>query len=267
MTTPIIPQEIYLLERYISLEYFGELRDVWGTLIKHVECCLDDFMCRLPHDYRQRPRPEQPDIVWGERVLPNFRDTYQGLCDGYIKLSRGEVKGLHYAHGPRRGFKGQMDFWAGWMGDEDEETYRELMSVATQKARNICFTEGAQWAPGDLGSDYQEPSRGTLNPSSHWPIYLRVPSVTVTTGVPISKSGIYIPDLDDSCAQFLSTNYDKAPEAKVFVGMEDTFNPATNLKDGEEPIYERRSCIWTLVERVADQGSIAVPPSLLTSKN
>ncbi len=62
--TTIHPQEIYLLERYVSLEYFGELRDVWGAMIKHVETCLDQFMKNLPLDYRKRPLSDQPDVVW-----------------------------------------------------------------------------------------------------------------------------------------------------------------------------------------------------------
>jgi hypothetical protein len=32
MSTPLVPQEVYLLERYSSLEYFGELRDHFATM-------------------------------------------------------------------------------------------------------------------------------------------------------------------------------------------------------------------------------------------
>src|SRR4051812_47823057 len=113
MGTPLIPQEIYLLERYLSADYFGRLRDTWAEMITHLERCLDQFMREPPLDYRHRPLPEQPDAVWGERVIPNFRDTLQGLDEGYVKLLRGDLSALQYCWGPLSDFKGQTDFWSG----------------------------------------------------------------------------------------------------------------------------------------------------------
>jgi len=100
MKKALNPQEIYLLERYISLEYFSELRETWEKMIRHIESCLDNFMRNLPRNYRSRPVPEQPDVVWGHRVLPNFRNTLQGLNTGFILLTHGDYKGLSYASGP-----------------------------------------------------------------------------------------------------------------------------------------------------------------------
>jgi hypothetical protein len=267
MSTPLNPQEIYLLERYTSVEYFGEMRDAWGAMIKHVEDCLDKFMHNLPLDYRNRALPEQPDAVWGEHVLPNFRATFQGLCKGYIELSHGDLSSLAYAHGPGSDFKGQMDFWAEWMGEHDVEIYRKLMGIATEKAGNIGFTDGAYWNAGTLSIRYNSKSRGALNPPPNWPSYRLVPSVKVATDARVTQNGIYLPDIDNSCAQFLSMEYDVAPEASVFIGMKDLFLPDTGLKYGESAIHEKRPCIWTLVERVADQGGISSNPSLLAAKS
>ena len=267
MATPINPQEIYLLERYTSLEYLGELRDAWEAMIKHVEHCLDGFMRNLPPDYRRRPLHEQPDAVWGQRVLPNFRDTFKSLCDGYIQLSHGDVVGLGCAHGPSNDFKGQMDFWAGWMSEADEEMYRQLMGIATQKASNINFTEGANWDHGNLSTRYQERSRGPLNPPANWPTYRLVQTVKVASGAPLPKSGIYLPDIDESCAEFLSMDYDEAPKASVFIGMKDRIHPVTHLKYDELAIHEKRPCVWTLIERVSDAGGAATHPTLLAHKS
>ncbi len=33
-------QEIFLLERYVSADYFCELRDTWAEMIKHLNGCL-----------------------------------------------------------------------------------------------------------------------------------------------------------------------------------------------------------------------------------
>lgn len=65
MSAPLYPQEIYLLERYTSVEYFGSMRDAWQAMVDHVEDCLARFMAKLPADYRSRPLPLQPDIAWG----------------------------------------------------------------------------------------------------------------------------------------------------------------------------------------------------------
>lgn len=70
MSISIKPAEIFAIDRFSSLEYFGELRDTWGSMVDHVEACLAAFMQNLPSNYRSRALPEQPDIVWGERVLP-----------------------------------------------------------------------------------------------------------------------------------------------------------------------------------------------------
>lgn len=258
MATTVNPQEIYLLERYISLEYFGQLRDTWTELVKHVESCLSSFMTNLPADYRSRPLPRQPDFVWGERVLPNFRRTLQNLNTGFIMISHGDVKGLSYAHGPRNDFKGQIDFWSGWMSQTDENLYGVLLNSATTMAGNICATEGAYWEPFDL-SQYSE-ELGSLNPPVQWPSYQINKSVSVTTGEQTKTSGIYLPNVDSSCAEFLSTAYEKAPPAKVFVAANDLLDPVTGEKYGEEPVFEDRTCVWYLVERAADQD-VATPAS------
>ena len=91
MSTPLIPQEIYLLERYTSLESLEAVRDAWQTMLDHVEPLLDRFMLQLPPDYRNRPLPEQPDTVWGETVLPNFRSTMQALDDACINRAGGTI--------------------------------------------------------------------------------------------------------------------------------------------------------------------------------
>ncbi|MFK1437618.1 hypothetical protein ACSEQ5_30770 [Pseudomonas aeruginosa] len=75
MTAPLFPQEIYLLERYSSPEYYSQMRDAWEAMLRHVEDSLDRFMRQVPADYRARPQPLQPDIAWGQLVLSNFRNT------------------------------------------------------------------------------------------------------------------------------------------------------------------------------------------------
>ena len=247
MTPAFHPQEIFLLERYISPEYFCELRDTWEDMLTHLESCLNRFMLNLPKDYRARSLPEQPDVVWGNRVLPNFRNTLQGLQTGFILLTHQDPSGLSYAWGVKSDFKGQMDFWSGWMERADENVYEEFLNKAVMLASNICRTERAGWEPFDL-VDYNE-YWGPLDAPLHWPNYRVQKEVCVATGARIGQSGVYVPDVEASCAEFLYIAYETAPPAKVRVGINPVYHPNTGEKYDEAPVLEDRCCTWYLIER------------------
>ena len=72
------------------------------------------------------------------------------------------------------------------------------------------------------------------------------------TGAKTPQNGIYVPDLPNSCAQFLSTNYIEAPQAYVVAGFRDRLDPKNAKKYGEEPCLEKKDCTWYLVERAQD---------------
>ena len=258
MSVQINPQEIYLLERYISLAYFGELRDTWEKIVLHVESCLQSYLSNLPGKYRSQPLPEQPDIVWGHRVLPNFRDTLQGLYTGFIMLSHGDVRGLHYAHGPVNDSIGQRrDYAPDWMSAEDRDLYDSLLTKAATMAGYITATEGAYWGPLELST--HPDILKTLSPPAQWPIYRINPNISVRTGAKTPQNGVYVPDLMDSCAQFLSTKYKEAPQAYVIVGFRDLLDPQTGEKYGEEPRLEKKDCTWYFVERAAESDEVQRP--------
>jgi hypothetical protein len=258
MFTQMHPQEIYLLERYTSLDYFGELRDTWGEMVAHLESCLNSFMRDLSPRYRSSPLPEQPDIVWGHKVIPNFRDTLQGLHKGFIMLSHGDVAGLTYAAGPRSDFKGQMDYSTDWMQDKDKDRYEALLDKAVAMAHCIVLTEGAYWDPTNL-LNYSD-AFGPLNPPQQWPTYRVNRNIWVSSGSQTRQSGIYVPDVKNSCPEFLSTNYAAAPQASVLLDVRDLLAPDTGEKYGEELICEKRSCNWYLIERTPNQDGVSDPP-------
>ena len=155
--------------------------------------------------------------------------------------------GLLFANGPLCDFKGQTDFSADWMSRSDLNIYGELLSSAVGMASAICASEGAYWNSLELTERAEQIEE--LNSPSNCPTYRVNLSVSVETGAKVAQWGIYVPDVEDSGAQFLSTKYNAAPEATIFVEMEDLLHPTTGEKYGEQPVYCKRPCTWFLVER------------------
>jgi hypothetical protein len=243
MATPLIPQEIYLLERYSSVEYFGQMRDAFAEMVKAAEDALADLMARLPPDYRKRPLWQQHDVSWGDVVLPNFRSTLQTLNEAYIRLTHGDASAIGYAGNLLTAWARQSrDYPSDWLPEPYGSRFGDAQGEATQLASNIDFTSYAGWNPGALSSRYDTPSRGPLDAPAEWPQYRLNPAVRVATDEPIKRTGIYLPDAEDSCAAFLYEGYGGAPQATT------GYNPQTMQNVG------LADTTWTLVERVADTG-------------
>lgn len=243
MATPLIPQEIYLLERYSSPEYFERMRDAFADMVKAAEDALAELMRHLPSDYRKRPLWQQYDVSWGEVVLPNFRSTLQTLNDAYIRLTHGEAWALSYAGNATTAFAGQLrDYPCTWLPEPFLTRFSDGQGLSWELASNIDATALASWSPTELTSGYDTPSRGPLAPPPEWPLYRLNPAIRVSTGERIQRTGIYLPDADDSCAAFLYEGYGGAPQATI------GYDPRTMQRVG------LADTIWTLVERIADTG-------------
>ena len=247
MTTPLIPQEIYLLERYTSLESMEQVRDAWRVMLDYVEVLLDRFMHQLPPDYRNRPLPEQPDSAWGEVVLPNFRNTMQWLENACMRRANNDF--LCYRGFNLRGdIRGQGEYWSGWMNEVEpgaEDKYYDLLHRAGQLAKPIEMASGGVWKPGAFTKRYDDvfPTL-PLNPPPSWPVYRLNTQVKVKSGERNPVTGFYLPEVDGGVPTLLIKTDDEmwgeAPEASVY-------NP-----DGTDADY--LPCTWTLIERIADSG-------------
>jgi hypothetical protein len=242
MATPLIPQEIYLLERFCSLEYYAEMLNAWTKMVEAAEKALQQFTLNLPPDLRSRPLYEQYDITWGDTVLPNFRSTLASLEAGYIMLKSGDLSALGFGGNVGVAVIGQhRDFWPDWMPEEVRKDFNHWQNEADTRAFNLSRTERAGWTMNSLRGGYSEDSRGPFNPPSSWPQYRLNPKVTVKTGDTVTQSGIYLPACDDSCAAVQIKGYE-CYEAEV------GYNPQTTHA------ISRAATTWTLVERIADSG-------------
>lgn len=243
MATPLIPQEIYLLERYSSADYFGRMRDAFAEMVKAAEDALAHVMSNLPADYRKRPLWQQYDVSWGDLVLPNFRSTLQTLNEAYVRITHGDADALGYAGNASTAFAGQTrDYPSDWLPEPYGAYFGDAQGMARQLARNISATVLNEWNRTELSGGYDEPSRGPLDAPAEWPLYRLNPAVRIATGKPIKQTGIYLPDADDSCAAFLYEDYGDAPQATIGYDPRTMQNSAT------------ADTTWTLVERAADTG-------------
>jgi len=238
------------MERYMSPEYFGKMRDAWRVMLNYTEDLLERFMNNLPANYRRRPLPEQPDIVWGERVLVNFRATMQSLDDAYIKISRGDYEALGRAHGVKNDARGQSEFWPEWMDEVESgatQKYYDLLGIAQHYAKPIIITSSGLWSPEDLTTNYAAIINEPLDLPSTWPSYRLNPNVMVRSGDPVPQTGIYLPEVDHSFPTLLLHSDDPDP-------MRGAANEAVVEPPAGDSGYAQTT--WTLVERIADTSDM-----------
>lgn len=256
------PQECFLLERYTSLEYIGALRDAWREVVLLHEQALDDFMHQAPADLRSRHLSEQPDVTWGTVVLPNFRSTLQSLINAYIARSHDDPRAFRAGGGVMGDLRGAIEYWHEWMSPETLGRIDRFESEARQLDRNFRATCRGEWQEGNLTYRYSK-SRGPLNLPLAIPAYELDPSVVVRPGEPVVVTGIYLPDVDNACAQFLHPYQTRQlePELLQKMGMGDISVTQGLTKDeyGDWEETQEAVPIWTLVRRIPDRF-IAVPP-------
>ena len=272
MPTPLVPQEIYLLERYSSLAYFARMREDWTAMLAFAEDMLARFMNNLPADYRNRPLNQQPDRVWGERVLPHFRDTKMSLDEDYIRLQNGDLSGLLSVISVRGDQRGQRaDYPFDWMNEVYPGAADDFGKLYDIRGENMIYhTALASWSRHSLTNhyfgysdgtlDYKGPTDEPLDTPATWPTYGLNLKVQIKTDEAILQTGIYLPDIEYGCAQLLIKSRDDSPNLA----------PEAEARTYEE--YDGKNSIsyhpttWTLIERIADSGG-GIPGQEVASAN
>jgi hypothetical protein len=249
MKPRLIPQEIYWREYFSTPEYYLGACNAWRAMLEHAETMLERFMLHLPDRYRARPLYDQPDITWGETVLPNFRSTMVAFEEGYLELKQGDYRALRIGTGIASDIRGQqMDYPPDWMDEVEHHgayTFEELRHKAGVLAHPMGNTGSHGWGPQDLTP--QEAAitlREVPMPRpSTWPIYRLNPMVQVKTGEWTPVTAFYLPNLDDAAPRRL-------------IHMDDDFwGRAGKVRvepQGQPDFFE--PCTWTLIERVSDSG-------------
>ena len=238
----IRPQEIYLLERYSSAEYFKAMLDSYANMVAAAEKALNVFMQDLPYNYRDQHISQQPDVVWGEHVLPKFRSTLEGLHISYSRLLKGEKEAIEYAANIKNDLNAQStDYWPDWMDPINLEDFDYWQGQARRTSRNIFITVFNGWKFKSLAERYNLDARGVINLPQSLPIYKVNSAIKIKTNELVLQDGIYIPAIQNASAQFL---LEGTEAIEALIGL---------TSDGLQ--YDHlASTDWVLVTRIADEG-------------
>ncbi|WP_072065948.1 hypothetical protein [Brenneria goodwinii] len=253
------PQECYLLERYISVDYYRRRWEAYKAFVEHCEQQVELFMQNLPANHRRRPAWEQIDITWQNRVLPNIRGTLSGLARSYARLQHNDPNAYITGGGVNSDNKGLTDYWPErWMSQQALQRYSDLFSLGSMLDMMVHGTVSSNWDEGQLTYLYDESAFGPLDLPAQIPRYQLDTSVVMGPNDPVTVTGIYLPDVEYACAQFFhpfSYLPHVAPQGKI---RSEYITRQGERDYGWEKI-ENVPATWTLIHRVENEF-IPVPP-------
>jgi hypothetical protein len=249
--TPLVAQEVYLQERFSSVEHLWALRCAWKAMLDHAENMLTRYQQQLPNGYADRHISQQPDQVWGQHVLVQFRYTMALLDYSHQQRQQGDWTALNVACGAITDLRSQsMDYPADWM-DEVEAKAADQFAVLRDQACDLAWpmvrTIEGVWQPGDLSGHYT-----TLHPNlplnlpASLPTYRLNTNVTVKTGERTTVTGFYLPDVANSFPTLLIQSDDER-WGLACAAMVSTQDRDKNWFSSEQ------ACTWTLIEQTLPQ--------------
>ncbi|MBU9855714.1 type VI secretion protein ImpA [Rahnella bonaserana] len=252
------PQECYFLEKFISAEHYAETRDAIIAYIDAHEEALARYKREMPINTRKLPQWQQADMVWESRVMPNIRPMKERYMKAYILRTHNDIKAFDIGHAMSNINKGIVEFWDGWMTDQERDKIRHHEYQASELDKNLSITIWGEWEEGRL--TYSDNCvRPYIKIPKKIPLYILDSSVRIKKGdVPI-QTGIYLPDVDFSAARFLPADYGESPDARQGIQRNEWFDAETckHRFSWKESKWAKTG--WTLIRRVEGEF-IDVPP-------
>lgn len=250
MNNSVHPKEVYLLEKFSSLDFFEIMRNNYHNFLTGLEELFELYIHNLPYDLRTLPFSEQADINWGETVLPNLRNTMDRIDIAYIKIKSGDFTYLDCAAEIRSNDKGLSEFSFYWMDNLPHNKVKQCWDyylISKKYALIIEKTYPTYWDKGFLNNKF--PKAEIFNginiklPGSY-PIYRLDSRNIVRSKEKINKTGVYVCNEYDNKLIFLASSKED----------DNGFAPryACRNKETREKLYFETS--WTLIERISDQG-------------
>lgn len=235
------PEEIWMMEQYVSADYYLRALEAWRKVVVHVENMLDEYE-KLPlKNRRNREEWEQADAVWGCHLMPSFYNTLNNMERSYLAIREGHIEDATSWNGPSYQRRGSSEYWSGWMGKEGEAKFNQLIGDASDLIDHSHWT-----VSGTTNCFSLKLSKGYdvchINPPKKFPTYRLSESVSFKSGEVVPQNGLYAPEQEFGSLRFWRKGQ-KSCEADVVI--------STNLN--ERPLKtEYQDTIWTLIERVDD---------------
>ncbi len=244
------PQECYLLEKFISAEHYAETRDAIIAYIDAHEAALARFKKDMPLNIRSLPLPQQADIVWENRVMPNLRPMKDRYMQAYILRTHNDIKAFNIGHAMSNIRKGIVEFWDGWMTEEEGLCIANLEYIAANLDDRLSTTLRGSWNEGALTY------RGNPGIYTADDIPSRIPRYELDHSVRIEPdgiprlTGIYLPDIDFAPACFIPADYGQPATARHGIKRSDWVDSDTGERDYSWKESEWIKTGWTLIRRV-----------------
>lgn len=253
------PQECYLLERFTSPEHYALTRDAIIDYVNAHEAALARFKKDIPLNSRNLPLWQQADIVWENRVMPNLRGLPQHFITRTIQRINSDPDAFSIGDAMGSIRKGIVDFWDGWMTEEERQLIANMEYSAAQFDGQLSQTLACVWREGSLTYNYKK-----VTPDPIVELPKKIPryeldySVRIELNEKPSLTGIYLPDIDFAPACFIYADYQYPPDALQGITRSDYVDEnGTGSNRWSETEWVETG--WTLIRRVEGEY-IDVPP-------
>ncbi|ELX7028132.1 hypothetical protein U1K26_000971 [Salmonella enterica] len=197
------PQECWLLERTVSLEYYRRRYDAWQEFIELCEQQVAQWGRSMPLDIRRRPLYEQVDAVWGGRVLPNIRNALKSMKYDFLQRQQNIPDAFHSGGNISSDARGLIDYFPNWMPEAAQKQYEKLLWRARFYDELIKYTSTGYWYEGSLTYYYKESTFGPLALPMQLPMYELDRSIYLREENPVIADGLYLPDIPDAGVRLL----------------------------------------------------------------
>jgi len=251
------PQECYFLEKFISAEHYGETRDAIIAYIDAHEEALARYKREMPINTRKLPQWQQADIVWESRVMPNIRPMKERYMKAYILRTHNDIKAFDIGHAMSNISKGIVEFWNGWMTEEEILVISQLETIASKLDHRLSDSLRGAWDEGDLTYINSMYDKSDLPKTI--PRYKLDQSVRIELGDIPSQTGFYLPDIDCAPARFIAEDYGKPASARQGTRRSDWVDSETGEKEYCWLESQWAKTGWTLIRRIEGEF-IDVPP-------
>lgn len=248
------PLECYLLETFSSPEHFAATRDAIIEWIDAHEAAFARVQSNLDPHHRNKPQWQQGDVVWGNRVLPDIRPDRDFYIKAYIQRVNNDPLAFKAGFAMRFNNRGMMEFWDGWMTEEEQQRIQLLRDRATKLDQRLGWTTGGEWDEGALTYKGQGGLYEVSELPRRIPRYALDPNVRIEKNERATQIGIYLPDVDFAPARLLYPDKFKGgSSASQGIRRTDFVFEATGKPAYDWVETQWTETGWTLIRRVEDE--------------